>query len=326
MDNKRDITFDIMKGIGIILMMTCHFFGWNHLWLSRTINAFHMPMFFIVAGYFSKPDSAISSSKKLLGKYCNRLIWPFAVTQLLLMIWAILMVFAKGDSWNSTIRIVLSTFWADPYGPPTQFGQLNIGVTWFLIALLVGKILLIPLSRLKNWSIPVSLILAYGAILLHKVFPYSIWCLALGLTALPYITIGWWIKGHKIPACCGLVLIFFWTLSILFSKMDMFNMDYGCYPLNVLGACGGTYFLYCISRTIAKHTKFIAQSLAILGIASLAILCAHYVELETHMTNHLCALIPFEIPILLKWVCKYLVTLGIAFIFIKAPFLKKIFR
>lgn len=315
-----------MKGIGIILMMTCHYFGWNHLWLAGTINSFHMPMFFIVAGYFSKPASTISSAKELIGKYCNRLIWPFAVTQLLLTLWAILMVFAKGDSWNSAIRNFLSIFWADPYGLPTQFGQLHIGVTWFLISLLIGKILLIPLSRLRNWSIPVTLIAAYGAVLLHKIFPYSIWCLSLGLTVLPFITIGWWIKDRKIPMWCGVILIISWVLSILLSKMVVYDMDYGCYPLNVLGACGGTYCLYYISKSIARHTKYIARILSILGITSLAIVCAHHIDLDTHMTNHLCALIPYALPAWIKWGLRYLVTFGIAFIFIKAPLFKKVFR
>lgn len=55
MTNTRNVTFDIMKGIGIMLMVTCHFFGWNHPVMDKVINSFHMPMFFIIAGYFSQP-------------------------------------------------------------------------------------------------------------------------------------------------------------------------------------------------------------------------------------------------------------------------------
>lgn len=326
MNGQRNQTFDIMKGIGILLMMSCHYFGWNHPWLARTIDSFHMPMFFIVAGYFSKLNSTVSSAKRLIGKYCNRLIGPFAVTELLLAMWAILLVFTKDGNWNTVINKLLSIFWADPYGLQTQFGQLRIGVTWFLISLLIGKVLLIPLSRLNNWSIPISMFLAYGAILLHRVFPYSIWCLSLGLTALPFIAIGWWVRNRELPLWVGIILIISWVLSILFSKMNMYGMDYGCYPLNVMGACGGTYFLYYISKLIESHTKNIAHFLSILGIFSLTVVCAHYLEIETHMTNHICALIPLAIPICLKWLLRYLVTFGIAYAFIKMPYLKKVFR
>ncbi len=50
---QRNLTFDIMKGIGILLVLI------GHVWqlpdsIHQTIYSFHMPMFFIVAGYFSK--------------------------------------------------------------------------------------------------------------------------------------------------------------------------------------------------------------------------------------------------------------------------------
>ena len=59
---ERDATFDIMKGIGILLVMTCHFYGWNHPWLAQVILSFHMPLFFFVAGYFSKAYVDVSTS------------------------------------------------------------------------------------------------------------------------------------------------------------------------------------------------------------------------------------------------------------------------
>lgn len=48
----RDVRFDIMRGIGILLMMLGHIpiegVAYN------VIYSFHMPMFFILAGYFAK--------------------------------------------------------------------------------------------------------------------------------------------------------------------------------------------------------------------------------------------------------------------------------
>ena len=173
---QRDATFDIMKGIGILLVITCHFFGWNHPWLAQVILSFHMPLFFFVAGYFSKTYVDGSTSWKHLKHFFRRLIPPFIVTQLVIVAWAVLMALTKNEGWNPVIRDSLSLFWADVFGPMTPWGELTLGVTWFLLALFVAKALLIPLSRLKVWAIPVSLILAFGTLLLHKVFRYSVWC------------------------------------------------------------------------------------------------------------------------------------------------------
>ena len=50
---KRDIAIDVMKGIGILLVLLGHV--WPPLPVIHNIAvSFHMPMFFMVAGYFSK--------------------------------------------------------------------------------------------------------------------------------------------------------------------------------------------------------------------------------------------------------------------------------
>ena len=149
-----------------------------------------MPLFFIVAGYFSKPYLDQDTTKTCVKRYFFRLYPPMVMTQLLIVAWAVLMALSKLEGWDPVIRESLSLLWADVDGPMTQWGKLSLGVIWFLLALLVAKSLLIPLSRLKQWAIPISLLVAFSAFLLHRVFPYSIWCLSLGLMALPFVTIG----------------------------------------------------------------------------------------------------------------------------------------
>ena len=49
---ERDIRFDLMRGVGILLMMLGHIpvEGFAYKW----IYSFHMPMFFILSGLFTK--------------------------------------------------------------------------------------------------------------------------------------------------------------------------------------------------------------------------------------------------------------------------------
>lgn len=315
-----------MKGIGILLVLTCHFFGWNHPWLSNTINSFHMPMFFIIAGYFSKSYVDRVTTWVSVKKYFNRLYWPFVFIQILLVGWCLLMVLAKGESFNPAISNLLSIFWADVYGPTTPWGRLSIGVVWFLIALLVAKILLVPLSRCGKWSLPLSVVVGGIAILLHKVFPYSIWCISLSLTALPFVTLGWWIRQYGLPMWCKIITIIAWPLAIIFSKMDMYEMMWTCYPLDLLGACGGTYVTYVLSRTIANRGgQIISEVFSYLGRISLAIMCFHCFEMASHLGNHIWAFIGWESQTWVWWVWRYVLTILLAIAVTKIPLIKKLF-
>ena len=314
-----------MKGIGILLVITDHFYSWNHPFLASCINSFHMPMFFIVAGYFSKSFSSWDNAKTQMKKYAVRLLPAYFFTQFFIILWAVLMAFTKKEGWNPVIQQSLSLLWADPYGPATPWGTLSIGIVWFLIALFVAKCLLLPLSRLRGWAIPVSFVLAVGAILVHRVFPHSFWCISLGLTALPSVTIGWWVRTHKIPVWLIIVSVICWVLAILYSHLGMYDMIWDCYPLDFVGACGGTYCLYLFCKFFGNYLKVIPRVFAILGIWSLAIMCFHNLETHCHLGSHIMALIPFVLPVWGQYVFRYLLTIALAVIAVKLPVLKKVF-
>lgn len=317
MTQSRDITFDIMKGIGIILVLI------GHVWSVYTPNAhrfifsFHMPMFFIVAGYFSKSYTDKQSAWHSVKHFFIRLCVPAIITQIAIVLWALLDKYAKGGSWDGVITELLSVFWADVYGPMTPWGKLTYGVIWFLLALFVSKCLLLLFSRLKAWAIPISFSLALGAIALHHVFPYSIWSITLGLTALPFVTIGWWFRNNKIPIWLIVVCIACWVIAFVCSDMDMYEFRYACYPLNALGAMGGTYCLYWFCKAISKlqevkFIRFVPRMFAYLGVISLIIMCVHCFELYAHLGSHCAALFSMKLSIGGMYVFRYLLTILLA--------------
>lgn len=322
---ERDLTFDIMKGIGILLVIVCHVFGWNHPWLSRIILSFHMPLFFVVAGLFSKPYLDKATTKLSVKRYFMRLYPPMAITQLMIVLWALLMAVVKHEGWDPPIRESLSLLWADVFGPMTPWGSLSLGVIWFLLALLVAKSLLIPLSRLKQWAVPVSLAVAFATLLLHKVFPYSIGCLSLGLMALPFVTIGWWVKNNPVPLWLKITAVACWVVAICFSRLEMYTFTWNCYPLDVIGACGGTYCFYLLSVVIKKYLRITTKALSALGVWSLAIMCVHCFEIYAHLGNRLRAMAGIELSVLGLGLLRLALAIGLAMVVVHIPKVKKLF-
>lgn len=58
---SRNIYFDVLKGITIILVAYGHVLqtfnsNWEISIIGRTIYAFHMPLFMLVSGYFFYPS------------------------------------------------------------------------------------------------------------------------------------------------------------------------------------------------------------------------------------------------------------------------------
>ena len=105
----------------------------------------------------------------------------------------------------------------------------------------------------------------------------------------------------------------------------MYSFTWTCYPLNVVGACGGSYCLYLLSQFIKEKMNIIAKVLAVLGLWSLAIMCFHYIEITCRLGNHVLALFPISFPLWAKECFRYIFTIGVAGISVNIPIIKKIF-
>ena len=175
---KRDPVFDVMKGIGIILVLIGHIPPGEKLF--NIIYSFHMPLFFMVAGSFAdlKKDST-----EALKSDVRRLLVPALVTMAFVVLLSPLDYVEDGNFMNVRTQL-LSLLWLGYAN--TKWGTFSIDSLWFLMALFwarcmfryLGKFAL-KIGRFHDELILVfSILFSVGAVKLHGVLSPSPWCIA----------------------------------------------------------------------------------------------------------------------------------------------------
>lgn len=87
-EKQRNNTFDIAKGIVIIIMVYCHSIEvYNKGFTFRFFYLFHMAFFFIVSGYFFKDKYAenINNLKEFINKRAKSLLIPYVFFNLIFL-------------------------------------------------------------------------------------------------------------------------------------------------------------------------------------------------------------------------------------------------
>ena len=193
---NRDITFDILKGFGILLMLCGHYWPNSH-WAHQIIYSFHMPLFFLVAGYFSKPLKV--DVWQAIKKNAKRLLLPFLVTQLLLVAWGGIQTMAKHDM-SYVIKPFLSLLWGGTDVIDSQYGMIYVGPMWFLSALFWAKTVFeCLLTKIHDWRLMfICVAMSVMAIMLHKLTS-SPWNILQGLSFLTFLSIGYLAKQKLFP-------------------------------------------------------------------------------------------------------------------------------
>lgn len=148
----RIVEFDIMKGILIILMVYCHTGFYSE---SNFINLFHMPVFFIISGFFIKNNisNTFFDIKKFVFSKIKQLYIPFVISNLFFCIFN--NVFCKigfypEEFYKSFSNILVDCVKIFLFSKITRFG----GATWFLRSLFFASILYIVIDvvikKIKN--------------------------------------------------------------------------------------------------------------------------------------------------------------------------------
>lgn len=316
---ERIPSFDIMKGLAILLVIAGHIPG-IPAWMKQWIYSFHIPLFFLLSGYFFKPAQTF---KDTFRKSAERLLVPIVISSAFILLYGIA-VGIKNVSWHPIIRHIAFTVF--PSGVPsipfldeeTVNGNTPL---WFLWALFWCQLFA---SLLKRGGIPdyAIILIALIAICLDKYLPSLPFALTEGWSALLFFETGHLFARYGIKPWLSVLCLCCWPVAFLFSRMDVMLSDYGFLPLDFLGACGGTLVIWKLSTLIASSSLRSRHALEWLGRNSMAILCVHTLEKVGQLRGY-CFIWKhwyIELPV------RMLVILMVTLVLSRIPFTRKAFR
>lgn len=265
--NNRDVTLDYIKGIGIILMIIGHSdfaFLYDGL-LRHFIYSFHMPLFFLCSGYLYKRRDVSDAAKRL----SLTSLYPYFIFSI---IWLVLSMMYGTRTFLQGVEDVL---WASNNEKSRMFLSTTtaIGSIWFLFAFFWGKVCFNYIESKTKKYVIVSFFISALAVLIERYVNLPMSFLQ-GVSSTIFIAIGYYYKENRVNIYFVLICIVAWLFCLKYSYIELGSCSYGIYPLDVLGACGGTILCYYIAKFMQKAKC--TNAIAICGKYSLQLLCFHF--------------------------------------------------
>lgn len=280
---NRDVTIDILKGIGILAVIVGHLTSFG----QQFIFSFHMPLFFILSGYLfsTKPfrTSVKSDFKRLILPYCFTaiiIIAAYSIVSIVLGKWVVL-------------RWIAAAIWGSgaPHNAPIMGGFPAIGAIWFLFALFwcrnIFLFLTYKISSIAWLGVYCALISISATIIDNFIISLPLAFLP-GCGAIIFYYAGYVLRSidgfHQVGFKMSAFLIVIWIVAVCIPNrpLAMVICDYPFYPLTVIGGIAGTIILYCFSYKLLSINAInkLRGGVAWIGECSLVILCLHLIDLD----------------------------------------------
>lgn len=256
---QRLYQFDILKGIGIILVMIGHAVpsdGLIHHW----IYGFHMPLFFVCSGFFFKDKPLVVSTIKDV----KGLLIPWFTFSLFLVACALFLQFASGGS-------------ALAFQPLDENCWILYYTIWFLISMFIVRLLYRLLAKCHN-SIVINLAVWGGYFLAFLLRKWDInlpFFVDSSMAMLLFYHAGYCFKSSKayekrIPVWTCLCLLLLYTAFMIGIEPTV-NVKENLYPCYlIILSLVPIYAMYQLCCRI--ESAFLMKC----GVASLTIMGLHH--------------------------------------------------
>jgi polysaccharide biosynthesis protein PslL len=288
---NRNQTIDVVKGIGILLVV----FG--HNWISlngnheifRVIFSFHMPLFFFLSGIFLKEST---SFQVFLKSRTDTLLKPYFVVLAALgttqLLWAIIKGSVTTKKLYYFVGLVYGTGKTISWAP-----------FWFLPHLFISSffaLIILKIIKRRSWTTFISIVMLsigihfidafyrpdltnIGSISINHL-PGLPWSLDLLPITSSFIVFGYllrdWVKKMAFNQIGFLLsIIIFSCLHYYFDEtIDLNERIYGNASISTLQAAIGIYLTISIASIIQNYSR-LQKPLAYLGSGTLFILMFH---------------------------------------------------
>lgn len=280
---------DIAKGIAIILVVVGHTLTVTSP-VRAVIFSFHMPLFFVLAGYTFRPKPW----GELLSSSFRRLLVPYL---LLFALWS-------GPTIVNTPRELLAQVLRERllallFASGTDVPGLGvgaIGISWFLVALFASRVVLNLVVRLTS-ELPhplavqgvICLALAGAGVLVgSELGTYLPLSLDVAMVATLFMWFGM-VFRQRIPidrlarplALVALAAV--WVLAVGGSSLELAARRYDPPVVSFVGACAGTLLFCGVSRLLERvpeHGPLRPAStyLRFMGRGSMLVFCIHAMD------------------------------------------------
>lgn len=284
---QRLAEFDIAKGIAIICVILGHLHIWN---IVRVVFTFHMPIFFLISGYFLSTCNNLMDYIQLKGK---QLLIPYYVTCFFICCFSIPVSIILKRNIISQLKIWACGSIYGSGGAPGIWHSFPsfIGALWFLLALFWGVCIVRYIFENYQNNLRLSafciLIISYvGWATAQRVWlPFSIQA---GMTASGFIFLGYLAKKYDILSKHFSKATYFFLISIViwcikfYKNLAMVNCVFKNGFMDILGALAASFLILKSCQWIENKNcmRPIIDILSWYGRYSILILAFHIIELD----------------------------------------------
>ena len=256
----------------------------NYQALRGAIFSFHMPLFFICAGYTFHHSKDIFEFRIKTIKSFEQLVLIGAGLFILRLL---VSKFILGEN-ISLVEIPNALLYFTGSPAPSQPRMLIVGMVWFLVVLFETRVLFDGLLFLKSSvlrGILIVIITALGVIVGGGGYwlPLS---LDIGFSCLIFLFVGTTINKIRLMernTVCNILMTFAVWFTLLLLEYHYFNnyLELACRrymfpPLSLACAVAGSVFILAVSSWLSQQS--ISRLLAFLGRNSLVLFAIHYMD------------------------------------------------
>lgn len=196
--NNRLSYMDIAKGFGILCVIAGHM---GNETINRFVFSFHMPLFFLISGYFL---SQKNTPKELFYKRSKQLLPPYIFTCFCIFLLSLFKntigILFRMKSINDLFLDAGKWIYASLYGAGTNhdipFRVIQIGAIWFLLAMIIGSYIVKIIETKKNPVLWLMIVCCLGYFSSKLI--WLPWSIQSAMTASVFIYIGVLIKRYHI--------------------------------------------------------------------------------------------------------------------------------